>query len=87
LIVQMRIEDPAGEWTVSPHDPRLMILRTPGEVGGGPYYRLYREGIIRGDWDGVNFEIEHPRDGNLNRNSGRLVGGIPTVRRGRSAPF
>lgn len=68
LIVQMRIEDPAGEWKVSPDDPRLMVLREPGEVGPGPYYRLYPEGIIRGEWDGVTIEIEKPRDGNLNRN-------------------
>ncbi|GAB4410611.1 MAG: M14 family metallopeptidase [Anaerolineae bacterium] len=68
LIVQMRIEDPAGEWKVSPDDPRLMVLREPGETGTGPYYRLYPEGIIRGDWDGVTIEIEKPRDGNLNRN-------------------
>ncbi len=68
LIVQMRIRDDAGEWKISKDDPRLMIQRQPGEVGDGPYYRLYREGVIKGDWDGVNFEIERPRDGNLNRN-------------------
>ncbi len=68
LIVQMRIEDPAGEWKVSEDDPRLMVQREPGEVGPGPYYRMYREGQIRGAWDGVSFEIEKPRDGNLNRN-------------------
>ena len=68
FITQMRIPDPAGEWRVSDDDPRLMILREAGEVGRGPYYRLYREGEIRGDWDGVNFEIQKPRDGNLNRN-------------------
>ncbi|MCC7452143.1 MAG: peptidase M14 [Anaerolineae bacterium] len=68
LIVEMRIEDPAGEWTVSKADPRLMILRKPGEVGDGPYYRMYREGEIRGAWDGTSFEIEKPRDGNMNRN-------------------
>jgi hypothetical protein len=67
-IVQMRIPDEAGEWKISRDDPRLMILREPGEVGDGPYYRLYREGVIRGEWDGVSFEIEKPRDGNLNRN-------------------
>lgn len=67
-IVQMRLEDPAGEWKVSPADPRLMVLRQPGEVGSGPYYRMYREGRIKGEWDGVNIEIEKPRDGNLNRN-------------------
>jgi murein tripeptide amidase MpaA len=68
LIVQMRIEDPAGEWKVSENDPRLMVQREPGEVGPGPYYRMYREGEIRGEWDGVTVEIEKPRDGNLNRN-------------------
>ena len=68
LIVQMRLKDPAGEWRVSPVDPRLMIQREPGEVGQGPYYRLYREGEIRGEWDGVYIEVEKPRDGNLNRN-------------------
>ncbi len=67
LIVQMRIQDPAGEWKVSADDPRLMVLREPGEIGG-TYYRLYREGVIKGDWDGVTIEIERPRDGNLNRN-------------------
>ncbi len=68
LIVQMRIKDPAGEWRVSQDDSRLMIQREPGEVDQGPYYRLYQEGEIRGEWDGVSFEIEKPRDGNLNRN-------------------
>lgn len=68
LIVQMRIADEAGEWKASKDDPRLMILREAGEVGDGPYYRLYREGEIRGEWDGVSFDIEKPRDGNLNRN-------------------
>ncbi len=67
-ITQMRIPDEAGEWRISPADPRLMIQREPGEIGRGPYYRLYREGEMRGDWDGVNIETEKPRDGNLNRN-------------------
>jgi murein tripeptide amidase MpaA len=67
-IVQMRVEDPAGEWKASKQDPRLMVLRKPGEMNDGPYYRLYREGEIRGEWDGVTIEIEKPRDGNMNRN-------------------
>jgi murein tripeptide amidase MpaA len=67
-IVQMRIEDPSGEWKISSADSRLMVLRKPGDNGDGPYYRLYREGEIRGEWDGVHFEIEKPRDGNMNRN-------------------
>ncbi len=68
LIVEMRIEDHAGEWRISEDDPRLMVQREPGEVGKGPYFRIYREGVIKGDWDGVNFSIQKPRDGNLNRN-------------------
>ena len=57
-----------AKWRVSSDDPRLMIQREPGEVGRGAYYRLYREGEIRGDWDGVTIETQKPRDGNLNRN-------------------
>ena len=68
LIVQMRLEDPAGEWKISKDDPRLMLMRKPGEVGDGPYYRLYREGLIKGEWDGVNVAVQKPRDGNMNRN-------------------
>jgi hypothetical protein len=68
LIVEMRVEDPAGEWRVSAKDTRLMVLRQPGEVTGGPFYRMYREGLIKGDWDGTTIEIDLPRDGNLNRN-------------------
>jgi murein tripeptide amidase MpaA len=67
LIVQMRIEDPGGEWKVSKRDPRLMVMREPGDVADGPYYRLYREGVIKGDWDGSTFEYPKPHDGNLNR--------------------
>jgi murein tripeptide amidase MpaA len=67
FIVQMRLQDPAGEWKISPDDPRLMVLRSPGDIGG-TYYRLYREGRIKGAWDGISIEIEKPRDGNLNRN-------------------
>lgn len=68
LIVQMRLEDPTGEWKISKDDPRLMVQRPPGEQDDGPYYRLYREGVIKGNWDGVTITIERPRDGNLNRN-------------------
>lgn len=68
LIVQMRMQDPAGEWKVSPEDPRLLVLREPGEVGDGPFFRLFPEGEIRGEWDGLTTAIEKPQDGNLNRN-------------------
>ncbi len=64
-IAQMRIPDPNGEWKIAEHDPQLMVLREPGELGGS-YYRLLPEGTMR-DWDGVTLPIMAPRHGNLNR--------------------
>ncbi len=65
VVAQMRVPDPDGEWKISERDPRLMSLRKPDETGG-QYYRLYPEGLIRGDEDG--FAIPLPNDVNLNRN-------------------
>ena len=64
-IVFMRVKDPNGEWKISAKDPRILVQRQPHEVGG-EYYRLYPEGLIP-DYDGVEPDIEPPRDGNLNR--------------------
>jgi murein tripeptide amidase MpaA len=64
-VVDMRVKDPVGEWKISGKDPRLMILREPGEIGG-TYYRIYPEGEIL-DYDGVNVALGKPRHGNLNR--------------------
>jgi murein tripeptide amidase MpaA len=64
-ILFMRVRDPNGEWKVSQKDPRILVQRQPHEVGG-EYYRLYPEGLIP-DYDGVEPDIEPPRDGNLNR--------------------
>ncbi len=44
-ILQMRVPDPKGEWKISERDPRLMLKRTPGDVGGY-YYRVYTEGML-----------------------------------------
>ena len=66
MIVDMRICDSGGEWKVSEKDPRLMVPRAPDE-SGGLYYRIMPEGIVV-DWDGGDFVIPRPRDGNLNRN-------------------
>lgn len=55
-IVQMRQEDPLGEWKLSEVDPRLMIRKSPDELDG-TFYTLYSEGI---DNDG---------DGRLNEDS------------------
>ena len=46
LILQMRVEDPNGEWKVSDKDPRLMIKREPDETTG-TFYRIYVEGMLR----------------------------------------
>lgn len=64
-ILFMRVKDPNGEWKLSEKDPRILVQRLPHEVGG-TYYRLYPEGLVP-DWDGVEPDIEAPRDGNLNR--------------------
>lgn len=63
--LHMRVPHPAGEWKRSEADPRLLVLRRPGDLGGS-YYRLLPEGLIEG-WDGLSVEIEAPRHGNLNR--------------------
>src|SRR5690606_17461322 len=34
LVVQMRVQDPTGEWRVSEHDNRLMVKRRPDELTG-----------------------------------------------------
>jgi murein tripeptide amidase MpaA len=54
-IVTMRIKDPAGPWTPSSHDPRIMRRRGPDE-SGGEYYFLLPEGEIR-NWDGTKVPI------------------------------
>ncbi|MGB3681975.1 MAG: M14 family metallopeptidase [Rubrobacteraceae bacterium] len=67
-IVQMRIEDPNGEWRISDEDPRLLIPRAPDEVDpNATYYRLYREGIFK-DYDGFGRRIARPLYGlDMNR--------------------
>ena len=67
-IVQMRVEDPGGEWRVSDEDPRLLVPRAPDEAEpGGTYYRLYREGTFK-DYDGFRREIARPLYGlDMNR--------------------
>ena len=45
LIVQMRVEDPRGEWRISEQDDRLMVKRRPDELSG-TFYRIYTEGYL-----------------------------------------
>jgi len=65
-ILDMRIRDEAGEWKISEKDPRLMLPRDPDEVGG-TYYRVVPEGKLV-DWEGGDFVVPNPQDGNMNRN-------------------
>ncbi len=47
-ILQMRVEDPGGEWRVSRLDRRLMLRRRPSDrlERDGPFYRVLTEGIV-----------------------------------------
>lgn len=67
-ILQMRVrDDKRGEWKVSTKDQRLLIKREPGERGG-PFYRVYPEGLIK-EHDSPNFDvIRSPWGLDLNRN-------------------
>ena len=66
-ILQMRWEDPLGQWKVSEKDPRVMARRKPGE-NGGRYYRVVTEGLFQ-RWDGVEIKQARPKYGlDLNRN-------------------
>ncbi len=64
-IVQMRVKDPKGEWTISSKDPRLMVRRKAGELEGA-FYRVLVEGK---DDDGDGRYNEDPLGGvDPNRN-------------------
>lgn len=66
-ILLMRVKDPAGEWKVSPKDPRALVRRGPDE-DEGTFYRVYTEGLIR-DYDGGPVKPAPPKWGiDLNRN-------------------
>lgn len=66
-ILQMRIEDPAGDWKVSDRDPRLMVKRQPHDEGG-TYYRVLPEGRVE-NYDGHIIRIAPPHQGlDFNRN-------------------
>ena len=67
-IVQMRVEDPNGEWRASEKDGRLMVPRAPDDdEPDGAYYRIYREGTFQ-DYDGFRREIPPPLYGlDMNR--------------------
>lgn len=66
-ILQMRIEDPTGDWTPSERDARLMVKRRPDEEGG-TYYRIFSEGTIE-NYDGHIIKVARSLAGlDFNRN-------------------
>jgi murein tripeptide amidase MpaA len=66
-ILQMRVEDPNGNWKISELDPRLMKKRDADEQGG-KYYRLFFEGYLE-DYDGYQIKIAPSHAGlDFNRN-------------------
>ena len=66
--LQMRVEDPNGEWRISEGDERLMVPRAPDEAEpGATYYRLYKEGVFE-NYDGFEKKIARPFHGlDMNR--------------------
>jgi len=66
-MLQMRVEDPNGQWKAHPDEPRLLVRRDPTEYGG-TYYRVMQEGLIE-DYDGVTVTPKVIKEGlDLNRN-------------------
>jgi murein tripeptide amidase MpaA len=66
-ILQMRIQDPNGNWKISSLDPRLMERRGPDEHGG-EYYRILPEGSLE-DYDGYLIKLAKSYYGlDFNRN-------------------
>ncbi|MFZ0535057.1 MAG: M14 family metallopeptidase, partial [Anaerolineales bacterium] len=66
-ILQMRFQDPNGDWKISSLDPRMMEKRAPDE-NAGTYYRLLTEGLLE-DYDGYIIKMARPLEGlDFNRN-------------------
>jgi len=66
-ILNMRVQDPNGPWKVYDKNPRLMVRREPGEVGG-TYYRLLPEGLFH-NFDGLRIRGRRNKEGlDMNRN-------------------
>lgn len=78
-ILQMRLADPHGAWTVHPDDVRLLVPIPPaGTAAGRPRYRLLTEGSVD-DHDGFTIPTPGPPEAlDLNRNY--PAGWSPTVR-------
>jgi murein tripeptide amidase MpaA len=66
-ILSMLLPDANGPWKKSTEEPRLIQLRSPGEVGGN-YYRLLPEGTLH-HYDGMTLRPRKIKEGlDINRN-------------------
>jgi murein tripeptide amidase MpaA len=66
-ILNIRVPDPNGPWTISDLNPRLMRRRKPGE-NTGPNYRILPEGTFK-NFDGLTMRATQAKEGlDLNRN-------------------
>jgi len=66
-ILQMRVEDPDGDWKVSDKDARLMVKREPWDKEGS-FYRVYQEGVVK-NYDGGEVKMAQPKWSlDINRN-------------------
>jgi murein tripeptide amidase MpaA len=66
-VLSMRIPDPNGSWKRHADEPRLMVPREIGEIGGD-YFRILPEGSVQ-DYDGYTLQVRPPAQGlDLNRN-------------------
>ncbi len=83
-ILQMRVEDPLGEWKVSTKDRRLMVKRTPDDRKG-PFYRIYREGRFE-NFDGFHQEVA-PSPFGLDLNRQFPYDWMPEHKQGGAGPF
>ena len=61
-ILNMRVQDPDGDWKSYEEDPRLMVRRDFDESDGeGPFYRIYQEGYDSNNDGEVNSDPPYTR--------------------------
>ncbi len=66
-MLMMRFRDDNGQWKKHPREDRLMVRRTPTEIGG-EYYRVLPEGLIENYDDAIIIEKPIKENLDLNRN-------------------
>ncbi len=77
IIRMMRVPSPYGVWKVSEKDERVMVKRSPSDIGG-TYYNVYPEGDIE-DYNGLTITMA-PNKWGLDFNRNYPLGWFPEVR-------